>query len=410
MDYGKTWTRLGDEKKLRGYALTVIQDPVQPNLIFAGTEHGLWVSLDNGDTFQQWKNGYPQVSTYDLAIQEREADLAIGSFGRSIWILDDIRPLRAIAANKGAVITKRVTSFPVPDAYQVVYRPAPGYEWSTSGLWDADNRRRGAQVSYFISPSKDTAKSGKPDSILVKIYNDKNELIRNLKWKADTGINRQFWGLEERGFRAPGTPRPRPGAPEPAGLQVFPGTYKIVLALGKDADSAMVTIKDDPRLQKTDAAKIAQRKMLDRLRNSTDKLTMALDRLTESEETMTKIQAQLAGLEGKEIDSLKKNTAAVKDSIKLIREYISGKTSDKQGIVRFDEITVMSTTRTAQQYIFSKSIAPGPQEEALVKNAEQMISDAVQKTNKFFATTWTGYRKLVEGTKIGLFKEYNPIQ
>ena len=135
-----------------------------------------------------------------------------------------------------------------------------------------------------------------------------------------------------------------------------------------------------------------------------------MDRLTESEETMTKIQAQLAGLEGKDIDSLRKNTTAVKDSIKSIREYISGKTSDKQGIVRFDEITVMSTLRTAQQYIFSKSIAPGPQEEALVKNAEQMISEAVQKTNQFFATTWNNYRKQVEGTKIGLFKEYNPIQ
>ena len=261
VDYGKTWTRLVDDKKLRGYALSVIQDPVQPNLIFAGTEHGLWVSLDNGETFQQWKNGYPQVSTYDLAIQEREADLAIGSFGRSIWILDDIRPLRALAANKGAAITKRVMSFPSPDAYQVVYRAAPGYEWSTNGLWDAENRRRGAQVSYFITPSKDTGKAAKADSILVKIYNDKNELIRNLKWKADTGMNRQFWGMEERGFRAPGTPKPRPGAPEPAGLQVFPGTYKLVLTLGKDSDSTMVTIKDDPRLQKTDAAKIAQRKM-----------------------------------------------------------------------------------------------------------------------------------------------------
>ncbi|RYY96717.1 MAG: hypothetical protein EOO11_12780 [Chitinophagaceae bacterium] len=90
-DYGKTWTRLVDEKKVRGYALTMIQDPAQPNLIFVGTEHGLWVSLNNGASFQQWKNGYPSVSTYDLAIQEREADLVIATFGRSLWVLDDIQ-------------------------------------------------------------------------------------------------------------------------------------------------------------------------------------------------------------------------------------------------------------------------------------------------------------------------------
>ncbi|RYY95784.1 MAG: hypothetical protein EOO11_15090, partial [Chitinophagaceae bacterium] len=64
-DYGATWTRLVDDKKVSGYALTVLQDPVEPNLIFVGTEGGLWVSLNNGASFEQWKNGYPSVSTYD---------------------------------------------------------------------------------------------------------------------------------------------------------------------------------------------------------------------------------------------------------------------------------------------------------------------------------------------------------
>src|SRR5690606_40392587 len=84
VDYGKTWTRMVDDKKVYGYALTVIQDPVEPNLIFAGTENGLWVSLDNGNSFEQWKNGYPSVSTYDLAIHEREADLVICNIGRAL--------------------------------------------------------------------------------------------------------------------------------------------------------------------------------------------------------------------------------------------------------------------------------------------------------------------------------------
>jgi hypothetical protein len=108
-DYGKTWVNMmAGKNNVKGYALCVLQDPVQPNLLFAGTENGLWVSFDNGNSFQQFTNNYPSVSTYDLAIQEREADLVIATFGRALYILDDIRPLRAIAANKGMLADKKV--------------------------------------------------------------------------------------------------------------------------------------------------------------------------------------------------------------------------------------------------------------------------------------------------------------
>jgi photosystem II stability/assembly factor-like uncharacterized protein len=447
-DFGKTWTNTLAGKNIDGYALCVLQDPVEPNLIFAGSEHGLWVSFDNGASFQHWKNDdFPAVSTFDLAIQEREADLVIATFGRTLWVMDDIRPLRKIAAANGKTFAKKLTVFETPVAYQASYRSAPGYEWSTYGLWDAENRRRGAEVSYYLTPSlsnkvgkgaantqpslkqnaannKNASKSEaadsspagegrmKGDSVTVRIYNEKNEIIRNLKWKADMGFNRQWWGMEEKGFRQPGSRggRGRNSGAEPGGLQVFPGTYKVVLSLGKDTDSTWVTIKDDPRLNKTEAVKTAQRKMLDRLRKSSDKLLTGMDRLTESEEVLAKIAADLRGLEGKDIDSLRKATTAIQDSIKNIREYISGKTSDRQGLSRPLQITVLGTMQNAQQYITAKSVAPGQQEEQLVKNAEDMIAVAVKRINDFYATQWNRYHKQVEATKIDLFKEYKPIE
>lgn len=410
-DYGKTWSNMLAGKNIDGYALCVLQDPTEPNLIFVGSEHGLWVSFDNGASFQHWKNNdFPAVSTFDLAMQEREADLAIATFGRTLWVVDDIRPLRKIAADKGRMFTKSLTMFDAPVAYQASYREAPGYDWSTYGLWNAENRRRGAEISYFIKPNKDTA-AKKIDSVQVKIYNDKNEVIRNLQWKADTGLNRQWWGMEERGFRQPGGGRGGrfSGAPEPGGMQVFPGNYKVVVTYGKDADSTMVTIKDDPRLNKTEAVKTAQRNMLDRLRKSSDKLLTGMDRLTESEEVLTKLAADLKGLTGKDMDSLRKATTATQDSIKSIREFISGKTSERQGI-KAPQTTVLSIMQTAQQYITAKSVAPGPQEEQLVKNAEDMIAAAVKRINDFYATQWSRYRKQVEATRIDLFKDYKPIE
>ncbi len=409
-DFGKTWTRLVDDKKVIGYALCMIQDPTEPNLIFVGTEQGLWVSFDNGTNFQQWKNDYPSVSTYDLAIQEREADLAIATFGRSLWVLDDIRPLRKAAANKGS-LAKKLTVFAAADAYQAQYRAATGYEWSTMGLWDADNRNRGAAVTYFVNHSADTAaKKMRADSVWVKIYNDKNENIRTLKWKADSGYNRRYWNMEEKGFRQPGSPKPRPGAPEPGGFQVLPGTYKVVLALNKDMDSTFVTVNDDPRLGNRNSIKQAQRTMYDRIRKSANKLTDAMDRLTESDEVCTKMMAQLKDLTGKEADTLRKSTKAMQDSVKAIRETITGKVSDKQGINRDAGPTVMRSMQVAMQYIGSKNVAPGAQEEQLIINAENKINETIKRINNFYTNNWAAYRQLAEGTKLNLFKEYKPIE
>lgn len=443
-DYGKTWTRMINENKVKGYALSIIQDPVEPNLIFVGTEHGLWVSLDNGASFEQFKNGYPSVSTYDLAIQEREADLVIGTFGRALWILDDIRPLRKLAANQGKTFANNLTVFPAPDAYQAQYRAATGYEWSTYGLYDGENRRRGAAISFYINklqrragpqtqpavPAAAPAQqrgggrfgvggfgqggqggARRGDSAIVRIYNSDKELIRTLRWNVDSGFNRMYWGMEEKGIRQPGSPKPQPGAQEPGGFAVLPGTYKVVINYARVSDSTFVNVKDDPRLGNRNEIKIAQRKAYDRLKKSTEKLTEAMDRLTESEEVCTKMQAQLRGLEGKEIDSLRKATTKMQDEIKAIRQIISGTTSDRQGISRNPfEITVMNRLQQAQQSILSKMVAPGKQEETLIGNAEQAVNNVIQKTNNFFATRWKDYRQLADATKVNLFKEYKPIE
>ncbi|HVU98423.1 MAG TPA: hypothetical protein VHE34_24530 [Puia sp.] len=404
-DYGKSWKRMVDENKVRGYALCMIEDPVEPNLIFVGTENGLWISFDNGGTFQQWKNGYPSVSTYDMAIPEREADLVVATFGRSLWVFDDIRPFRKLASNKGGALTKTLTVFPAGDAYQAQYRAATGYEWSIDGLYEAENRKRGAEISFFAAAGK------KGDSASVRIYNDKNELIRRLKWAVDSGFNRQYWGMEERGFRQPGSPKPKPDAQEPGGLPVLPGVYKIVISYGGAGDSTLVTVKDDPRLGDRTSIRVAQRAQYDRLRKSVDKLTEGMDRLTEADEVCGKVHNELTGLEGKEVDSVRKMTTRMQDSIKSIREFISGKSSDRQGLARspFD-VTVLSQVREAQQSIGSKMVAPGAQEEAMVVNAEAAVAEAMQKINAFFDGKWKDYRSLVETAKLNIFKDYKPIQ
>jgi len=409
-DFGKTWTRLVDEKKVIGYALCVLQDPTEPNLIFAGTEQGLWVSLDNGASFQQWKNGYPSVSTYDLAIQEREADLVIATFGRALWILDDIRPLRKLAASKG-MLNKAFVAFDSRNVVQAQIRNAPGYEWSTWGIWDAENRPANAPISYFIKASSDTSAKAKKDSVIVKIYNDKNEVIRNLKWAADSGFNRAYWGMEEKGYRTPGAGGGRRmggggggrGAAEPGGQQALPGTYKVVLAYKGISDSTMITLLDDPRLGNRNNIKLAQAALRAELKKSGDQLIETMDLLTEADEASKKVETYIKDMKGTTVDSLKKSTKKLQDEIKVLREFISGTTQTKQGYGQVPQITVMNQYQQASSAISSKSIEPGAQEKMLVERAAGLIAEAVKKVNAFKEGSWKKYMEQVAATKMDPF-------
>lgn len=405
-DFGKTWENMLANKGLKGYALCMIQDPTEPNLIFVGTEHGLWVSLDNAKTFQQWKNGYPSVSTYDLTIQEREADLVIATFGRALWVLDDIRPLRAAAKANGAAQATKLKVIEAPTAYQANFRNAPGYEWSTWGLFEGENRRRGAMLSFFVNHAADTSKA-KADSALVKFYDEAGKQLRTVKVKADSGLNRFYWNFDTKGSRFPGSPKPRPGANEQGGgLAVYPGTYKMVVTLGKFSDSTMIAVKDDPRIPQPRAVYDAKKKMFDRLQLSSDKLTAAVDKITDAEEALTKIEGQLRGAEGKDVDSLRKETVKMRDEIKKIRETIFGRNaSDRQGITRYADITTQSILGSARQDIGGKIAAPTAQTERLVVEAETAVTESVNKINEFITGKWAAYRKLAESTPLKLFKD-----
>ena len=410
-NFGQSWEQMLDETKVKGYALCMIQDPVEPNLIFAGTEQGLWVSFDNGISFQQWKNNYPSVSTYDLAIQEREADLCIATFGRAIYIIDDIRPLRKMAAGLGNGFSNKLTVFEAPTAYQARFRPAPGYEWSTLGLYEGQNRSRGAAYSFFVK-TKERADSskGKMDSATVKIYSSGNELIRTMKIKVDTGFNRNYWGFEMKGTRQPGSPKPKSGSSEPAGLSVYPGLYKLVINIGAAADSTMIVVNADPNVPNDKEIYNAKMVMLKRIEKSTARLVEITDRLTDAEETISKIESQLKNIEGKDTDSLRKAGKIMTDSIKNIRNFIFGKPQEKQGYGSPYQLTVNKILGDARGEVFGKTKIPDAQEVRITEELEGLVNEVVQKTNTFFKGPWQLYKKQADNTPVKLFNEYKEIE
>ena len=456
-DFGKTWTRMLDGKNIKGYALCVLQDPAEPNLIFAGTEHGLWVSFDNGNSFEQFKNDYPSVSTYDLAIQEREADLAIATFGRSLYILDDIRPLRKIAALKGQLPSKLLTAFETPPSYMVRYKNPPAYNSSPWGMYEGDNRSRGAAYSFFVKPALktdsntvakkpvlvvDTTQKRVPDpaaedidstqvdssrarpglrapgdTAVVRIYNESNELIRTLRVRADTGFNRAYWGFEMKGVRpVVNTTQGRGGrfggreGAEPAGEPVYPGTYKLVITLKGVSDSTMMVVKGDPNVPLSRELYDARMKVLKRLEKSTGRLSTLVDQLGDADETIARVAATLTGAEPGQAATLRRLNTAMTDSIKNIRNYIFGKRQEKQGYGTPYQVTVNGRLQEANFAVAGKNKIPDAQEIRLAEEAEFLVNDVVKRTNTFFATKWKEYQRAVETSQIKLFTEMKPVE
>ena len=236
-DYGQTWKQILNQDDTFGYTLSLVQDIVEPNLLFLGTEHGLYISINKGSSWTKWTNNYPSVSTMDLAIQPREHDLVIGTFGRAAWVMDDIRPLRELAKKGSSVLKQTIKVYPAPDAYITANQQATGTRFAGDAMYVGENRRRGAMVTYTVTKpeekkeaetitSKSKKKKGKKsvpapvetkkdttkiafDTVAFMVYNKENELIRTIKTKYDkNGMFRMYWGMNEKGINYPSRKAP----------------------------------------------------------------------------------------------------------------------------------------------------------------------------------------------------------
>lgn len=150
-DYGKSWENIVSPDQVWTYTLSFVQDPVEPNLMFLGSDGGLYFSIDGGKNWTQWTNDYPKVSTRDLVIHPREHDLVIGTFGRAAYVMDDIRPLRVLAKEGKQILDKPLKLFTPPTAYQVINQEPTGTRFGANAMFNGENRSDNAMISYLVN-------------------------------------------------------------------------------------------------------------------------------------------------------------------------------------------------------------------------------------------------------------------
>ena len=276
-DGGKTWVSivngLPKDERTGSWVNSLRADPQQPGLLFAGTETTVYVSFDNGDQWQSLRQNLPSTSIRDLDIHtdHHQNDLVIGTYGRGFWVLDDISPLRQIAANPQAISSS--------SAY--LFKPGDAIRARINSNWDqpfsievphATNVPYGAIVDYYLSRQPD-------GPIQLQLFDDHNNLVRTISstlpppiedalyphyWLATpesrslsthVGLNRINWNLyyddppalrhdlENQMNMTPGSTTPGPHGP-----QVIPGVYTLKLTVDGKVYTSTVTVVNDPRV------------------------------------------------------------------------------------------------------------------------------------------------------------------
>lgn len=429
-DYGQTWKQLLNQDETFGYTLALAQDIEEPNLLFLGTEHGLYLSLNKGGSWTKWTNGYPNVSTMDLAIQPREQDLVIGTFGRAAWVLDDIRPFREMARKGTGILKQTIKVYPTPDAYITANQQASGTRFAADAIYIGENRQRGAMVTYSVnkpeekkeaevtsskSKKKKKGKKEEPvvetqidtkvafDTIAFMVYNKNNELIRTIKNKYDkNGLFRMYWRLDEKGVPYPSRKEPKNNK-ERGGVDVLPGTYKIVMSFGDQKDSTMINVKFDPRLNISKDVLFANYKANKELESEIKVAADAMEQLRNSNKVLDNILKQIKEKD-KTYDSLKSLTKATKDSVKVLMDELVGPESELQGITDTATPSIMDYFNASRFYLGSFN-QPGPTQTRTMTHAKNKLLPWLAKTNEFYDKTWKDYQKFVDASKLSPFEE-----
>ena len=406
-NYGKSWKRIVDSEDVPTFTLSIIEDIINPKLMFLGSDDGLYFTLNSGDSWQKFDSKtFPSVSTKDLTIHPREHDLVIGTFGRAAWILDDIKPLREIA-NNFSLTNKLFKLFEPPVAYMATIQQPTGSRFGGDALFNGENREFGAQIKYFFNPDFSEIKDLKKDSISLKIF-DNDRLIRTLKIKSPDkkGLHKITWNMDEKGPKYPKR-KIRKNNSEGSGVQVKPGRFKLVMEIAGVMDETYILVKSDPRLL------ISKKSIEDSYKTS--------KKLEEYMEIINKASNQLAKsiliADNFEKVLTKNDSIIYKNQITLSKKIIKninslqdlffGKVDKRQGIVRSPKETVLSRIRKANYYSSSRPNGITKTEDVLINQAKNELKSALNKVNLFFNEDWKEYQIKMEQLSVSPFK---PIQ
>ncbi len=468
-DFGRTWQSLVTPD-LRGYALATVEDPVDRNLLFLGTEYGLWFTEDGGKAWLPLKGGLPTTSYMALAIQPREGDLIAATHGRGIYIIDDIRPLRTLSP---AVLKEPLHLFEISDTIQHRVGQPGGSHFPGTGEYRGDGRPYGALITYTLNvpglPLPDAqaerdrknaelekerekalaaereARSsgedqptvapagGKPPGdggrggggrdkdgpkARIEILDVSGKVIRSFEQPATLGINRAVWDLGRKSYKSPNR-RNRGGFFRDAGPEVMPGTYRVRVTYGDHKAEGRLQVLPDPRFDIPQTARDAREKAFAESGALQETIANAVERIGRIRTDVQALTAQVKKNddERKRREDTTKPDPATKeitdasqkllDKLKTLEQRFWHAPTEEGELPDND---AQSKIGRALQSLQSSWDAPTPAQEAYLEIARQTTKDAVDALNRFAAEDVAAFRKKVGDSDLRLLPELPPMQ
>ncbi|MEM9303815.1 MAG: glycosyl hydrolase, partial [Pseudomonadota bacterium] len=312
-DYGQSWTSLVTDD-IDGYAWVIKQDPVNPDLLFLGTEEGLYISLDQGVNWARFSENLPRVAVHDIVVHPTEHDVVLGTHGRGVYVIDDITPLRGLTQE---TIDANVAILPT--------RPAPMIlttQLQSFGAHDAfvgNNPPQAATIVYHLK------KRHLFGDLKVEVFDDEDRLIASLPGGKRRGLNRVEWPMR---FKAPKFPPATSLVPGFLGPRVPEGEYRVVLTKGKETLESTVQLVADPRTPHSKRDRVAQQTLALELYDMINNLTFLSDNLIE-------VRAQALDRATGADESVAEALEAFAEELETLRTSLS---SSKGGMLEGEEL------------------------------------------------------------------------
>jgi photosystem II stability/assembly factor-like uncharacterized protein len=347
-DFGKSWKRISETlpRSPLGFVHVVCEDPVRRGLLFAGTESGVYVTFDDGTRWLPLQVNLPHAPVSWLTVQPHFHDLVVATYGRGLWILDDISPLEQLDA---AALAGKGWLAPPRPAYR--FRTQQGIVSAPNSAVHVDSVPVGADLTYYLSAAlADTTtppdSAHRPTPAKLVILDARGDTVRRLEGERKPGLNRVWWDLR---YTAPAVPKlraPPPGKPfvrvGPDGTRplvtwdldlslrgplVPPGTYAVRLSVGDSAAGSnyssgsvttftqSLTVKKDPNTAATDSDVAAQTRVALLIRAEQDSVARMINRLEWVRKQLADLGAELRGDTALAGDASAKRLAALADSL-----------------------------------------------------------------------------------------------
>lgn len=426
-DYGKTWSSLAT-KEIDGFCHVIKQDIVEPNLLFVGTEFGLFVSINGGKNWAKWTAGFPTVPVTDMAIHPRDHDLVIATHGRGVYILDDITPLRQLAkAGLQTIASKPLHLFLLAKGTQFKTDGIGSGSYVSAGhaLFRGTQRQYGAFINYAMNPpdsvvaKEGTSKEQKIDVQILSIAGKDTTVIRNLKGTMKRGLNRLAWRMDATTVETPSRSEPQAAAamenPDAGKMttSVLPGTYYARIKYGTTTAIQPLEVEADPRVKTTSEALKARQEFLAANDKLMDVLAKALKQIRATKKSIKAVtefsKETLTGTDKSKADSLAKRAKALEAKLDSLMDEIAPDQNRVGGIYDYSD-------RVGPQVFSARSIALSsfdvPTQAAQVKQskAKAAVEAVLKKVNALYAGDVEAFKQEAQTSGFGLWSKTEVLQ